>query len=94
MTRTDWPTFGRMLDYLRGLGFEVRTNPNGAVVAERPGEETWFVFRGRPAGEPARGIELVHLRSMLDARGLVTPREFSRFWSESGPRQPEPTPAS
>ena len=94
MRHPEWPTFGQMLDYLRGLGFTTR-KADDMVFAEHPEEDdTWFTFRDRPLDEPARGIELVDLRFMLDQRGFVEPQEFAYFWTEYGPvRRPEPKPA-
>lgn len=94
MDTTAWPTFGRMLRYLTDRGFALdRDSHPGHVFAYYPSQpKRWFVFRDRPADDPARGIELVDLRSTLDQWGFVTFREFSQFWTEYGPRQPEAAP--
>lgn len=94
MDAPTWPSFGRMLQYLTDRGFVLnRSHHPGHVFALYPGHpEAWFVFRDRPAGEPARGIELVGMRNQLDWQGFVSVREFSQFWTEYGPRQPEPAP--
>lgn len=87
-----WPTFGEMLDYLRGFGFTTRPGKPGSLVAEHPQEpDTWFIFFDRGPDTPAREVELLDLKTMLPARGFVTDQEYARFWSPYNPaRQPDP----
>lgn len=78
-----WPTFGELLQYLRGLGFTIGPGQPGYVVAEHPSDDVYFVFRDRDPGTPARETELLSLRVQLTYRGFVTDEDFAKFWNRN-----------
>ena len=88
-----WPTFGEVQEYLRGLGFQVGPGMPGYVVCEHPEDSSWFVFRDRDLNTPARESELLDMKVQLPGRGFVTDEEYARFWNQGMQPAAQPTPA-
>ncbi len=79
---TGRPTFGRLLEYLRGLGFATTDRPDKMVVASEPDSGTVLLFRDRSPDDPVREHELLLARVQLTYRGWVSEADFDRFRSE------------
>ncbi|HVL15634.1 MAG TPA: hypothetical protein VM529_23890, partial [Gemmata sp.] len=79
MERQDVPTLGRVLQYLRDIGFDSVTAPPGVLVYAHPASGAEFLFRDRDPATPARPNELANLHAQLTLRGLVTNADFERF---------------
>ena len=80
------PTLGRVIQFLRDLGFVAISAKPGVLAYAHAASGAEFLFRDRPADSPARETELVNLRVQLTLRGLLTETEFDRF--RAGTTQP------
>ena len=90
MTVEPTPTFGRVLEILRGLGFITEPAKPGVLLLAHTASGAEFLFRERAADTPARPSELVNLRVQLTARGLMTEAELDARLSPAT----QPAPAS
>jgi len=52
MERQDVPTLGRVLQYLRDIGFDSVTAPPGVLVYAHPASGAEFLFRDRDPATP------------------------------------------
>ena len=82
-TRPQRPVFGRFLQYLRALGFQVENRPDGIVDCREPTSDTVLLFRGRSDDDLVRDHELFLTRIQLAIHGLVAEPEFDRMMNAS-----------
>jgi hypothetical protein len=76
MEKQPVPTFGRVVQLLKDLGFVTKPAKAGVLALAHSASGAEFLFRERAAEGPARENELANLRVQLTARGLLTEKEL------------------
>ena len=88
MDKQPAPTFGRVVQLLRDLGFVTEPARPGVLALAHHASGAEFLFRDRGADTPARENELVNLRVQLTARGLLTGKELNNLLTPTTPPAP------
>jgi hypothetical protein len=91
MEKQPVPTFGRVVQLLKDLGFETKPAKSGVLALAHASSGAEFLFRERAADTPARENELVNLRVQLTARGLLTEKELDHLLAPTA--QPSTSPS-
>jgi hypothetical protein len=79
MEKQPSPTFGRMVQLLKDLGFVSEPAKPGILALAHASSGAEFLFRDRAGDTPARENELVNLRVQLIVRGLLTDKELDEL---------------
>ena len=83
-------TYGRLYQFLQGLGFEDESVPGSHRVFRHRDSNTILVQAIHSLSEPVNLVDLKSTRRVLDEKGLVTRAEFDRFAAAA----PHPSAAS
>ena len=67
--------FGEVRQLLLDLGFREVSGPEQIVFRHEP-SDTMFVFRPYRLSDPVTSYNLIEVKSMLDARGLMPAETF------------------
>ena len=88
MTDPPRPSLGRMIEFLRGLGYTKVGTYQNSTVCVRPGDDMPFLFKTVPLDEPIREIEFRMARKYLTERAIVSEADFDKFAAEAVSGQP------
>jgi hypothetical protein len=76
------PTFATIQRILVDLGFQVRSVPGSHVLFERPGTDTWVLLRPYQDDDVVWGPNVVGIRELLDAKGILPAERFDELVKE------------
>jgi hypothetical protein len=74
-------TFGVLQQILLDLGFSMRAEPT-FVRFDHPASDSWFLFPPYTSDEEVNARNLVGVRHMLDAKGLMPRERFEELLRE------------
>jgi hypothetical protein len=75
-------TFAQLRQLLLDVGFREASRPDAAVFVHQP-SDTLFVFRSYRPGDPVASYNLIEVKDMLDARGLMSAEAFENQFKKT-----------
>jgi hypothetical protein len=76
------PTFATIRRILLDLGFQERSVAGPGVLFERPGTDIWFLLRAYREDEVVWPPNVLSIRDLLDARGILSGEQFDELVRE------------
>lgn len=72
-------TYRQLFQFLKELGFVDKSIPDSHVGFYHESTDTWLLFGLRDQQEAAAPHDIVKVRNVLDARGLMERDDFDEF---------------